>query len=103
MLGRLLDDHAPGSRIRAPDGGFNGRAECREGGDGGVEALGKGAREARAGAFEAGIEAANMMRKLFHMYEPAKKDEENSYNVDITTDMTIDDVMDEIVNILSKL
>ena len=44
-----------------------------------------------------------MMRKLFHMYEPAEKDEENSYNVDITTDMTIDDVMDKIVNILSKL
>ena len=57
----------------------------------------------RHGSEEAGIEAANMMRKLFHMYEPAEKDEENSYNVDITTDMTIDDVMDEIVNILSKL
>ena len=44
-----------------------------------------------------------MMRKLFHMYEPAEKDEENSYNVDITADMTIDDVMEEILKILSKL
>ena len=57
----------------------------------------------RHGSEEAGIEAANMMRKVFHMYEPAGRDEENSYNVDITANMTIDDVMDEILSILSKL
>ena len=44
-----------------------------------------------------------MMRKLFHIYEPAGRDEDNSYNVDITADMTIDDVMEEILKILSKL
>ena len=57
----------------------------------------------RHGSQEAGIEAANMMRRLFHMYEPVGRGEENSYNVDITVDMTIADVMDEILKILSKL
>ena len=44
-----------------------------------------------------------MMRRLFHMYEPVGRGEENSYNVDITADMTIADVMDEILKFLSKL
>ena len=57
----------------------------------------------RHGSDDAGVDTANMMRKLFHVYEPAGRDEDNSYNVDITADMTIDDVMEEILKILSKL
>ena len=57
----------------------------------------------RHGSDATGIDAANLMRKVFHIYEPAGRDEKNSYNVDITADMTMDDVMEEILKILSEL
>ena len=57
----------------------------------------------RHGSEDAGIEAANMMRKVFNIHEPAGKHEENAYNIDITADMTVDDVMNEILNVLGKI
>ena len=44
-----------------------------------------------------------MMRNIFDMYEPAGADEKNTYNVDIDADMTIDDVMNEIIKILGEI
>ena len=44
-----------------------------------------------------------MMRKVFNIYEPAGKHEENAYNIDITADMTIDDVMNKILKVLGKI
>ena len=58
---------------------------------------------ARHGSDESGAVAANMMRKVFDMFEPAGADEKNTYNVDIDADMTIDDVMSEILKILGKI
>ena len=58
---------------------------------------------ARHGSDKAGIDAANMMRNIFDMYEPAGADEKNTYNVDIDADMTIDDVMNEIIKILGEI
>ena len=58
---------------------------------------------ARHGSDEAGINAANMMRKVFDMYEPAGADEGNTYNVVIEVDMTIDDVMNEILKIIGRI
>ena len=52
---------------------------------------------------QAGIDAANMMRKVFDMYEPAGADEKNTYNVHIDAAMSIDDVMNKILEILGKI
>ena len=52
---------------------------------------------------QAGIDAANMMRTIFDMYEPAGAEEKNTYNVDIDANMSIDDVMNEILKILEKI
>ena len=57
----------------------------------------------RHGSDESGIDAANMMHNIFDMFEPAGADEKNTYNVDIDADMTIDDVMNEIIKILGEI
>ena len=45
----------------------------------------------------------NMLIKFAAMYEPAGEDEENAYNVEITEDMSREDVIQKILDIVDKL
>merc|ERR1719458_1149247 len=45
---------------------------------------------------------ADVLSKLFDAYEPAGEDEEGSYNVTITEDMTPDDVLKQVLEIIAK-
>jgi len=45
----------------------------------------------------------DMMKKIFDLYEPAGEDERNAFNVNITEDMSPDDVIQEVLNILQKM
>ena len=44
-----------------------------------------------------------MLSKLFDAYEPVGEDEEGSYNVTITEDMTPDDVLKNVLEIIAKI
>ena len=44
-----------------------------------------------------------MLVKLYALYEPAGDDEENAYNVTITEDMSPDDVVERVLEIVQKL
>ena len=54
-----------------------------------------------------GEEAARGFRdqlsKMYDMYEPAGEDEEGSYNVMITEEMTPDDVLKNVLEIIAKI
>ena len=43
-----------------------------------------------------------MFTKYADLFEPAGDDEENAYNLDITEDMTKDDVMEKVYEIIQK-
>ena len=43
------------------------------------------------------------MEKFYDLYEPAGDDEENAYNINITEDMSIDDVIQEFLKIAEKV
>ena len=43
------------------------------------------------------------MRKVFNFYEPAGNDEENAFNVDISEEMSVDDVMNKILEVLNSI
>ena len=43
------------------------------------------------------------LEKLFDAYERAGEDEEGAYNVDITEDMTRDDVLRKVIDITAKI
>ena len=40
---------------------------------------------------------------MFDMYEPAGEDEEGAYNVTITEDMSKDDVLKQVLDIIAKV
>ena len=44
-----------------------------------------------------------MMVKFFDLYEPAGTDEKNAYNIDITEDMSVEDVLQEVLKIVEKV
>ena len=43
---------------------------------------------------------ADVMNQVFELYEKPGADEKNTYNVDITEDMTTKDVMEKVLEIL---
>ena len=44
-----------------------------------------------------------MMAKFFDLYEPAGADEKNAYNIDITENMSVEDVLQEVLKIVEKV
>ena len=58
---------------------------------------------ARHGSDEAGKLSADLMRKVFNFYEPAGNDEENAFNIDISEEMSVEDVMNKILEVLDNL
>ena len=46
---------------------------------------------------------ADMLNKMYDSFEPAGEDEEGSYNVTITEDMTPDDVLKNVLEIIAKI
>ena len=46
---------------------------------------------------------ADALGKMFDSFEPAGEDEEGSYNVTITEDMTPDDVLKKVLEIIAKI
>ena len=57
----------------------------------------------RHGDDEQGKQFAEMMVKFFDLYEPAGTDEKNAYNIDITEDMSVEDVLQEVLKIVEKV
>ena len=47
--------------------------------------------------------SADCMRKVFKFYEPAGNDEENAFNIDISEEMGVDDVMNKILEVIDNL
>ena len=45
----------------------------------------------------------NMLFKYAELCEPAGDDEQNAYNITITEDMNVEDVMKKVLNIVQKL
>ena len=43
-----------------------------------------------------------MLEKMFDLYEKPGDSEENTYNVDITEDMTTKDVLDKVLKVIDK-
>ena len=50
-----------------------------------------------------GEEFTGYLTKMFEIYEPAENDEENAYNVKVTEDMTPDDVIQKVLEIVQNL
>ncbi len=44
-----------------------------------------------------------MTTQMFDDYEPAGEDEEGAYNVTVTEDMTPDDVLKRVIEIIGKI
>ena len=40
---------------------------------------------------------------MYDDYEPAREDEEGAYNVYVTEDMTRDDVLKQVIDMISKI
>ena len=51
----------------------------------------------RYGSSEKGAKFANKMKRFYDLYEPAGDDEENAFNIDITEDMSIEDVVETVL------
>ena len=43
------------------------------------------------------------MSKLFQEFEPAGGEEENAYNVEVSEDMTRDEVLEKVLEIVAKI
>ena len=43
------------------------------------------------------------MEKYYDLYEPAGEDEENAYNISVTEDMSVEDVIEEILKIAENI
>ena len=52
---------------------------------------------------EQGESLVEMMGNFFDLYEPAGKDEENAYNVEIDEDMTKDQVLQKVMDIVTEI
>ena len=46
---------------------------------------------------EVGAQMADMMKRFYDLYEPAGDDEENAFNIGITEDMSIEDVVEAVL------
>ena len=46
---------------------------------------------------EKGAKFADAMKRFYDLYEPAGDDEENAFNIDITEDMSIEDVIETVL------
>ena len=49
---------------------------------------------------EQGEVIATMLTKIAEFYEPAGNDEENAYNIEINEDMSPDDIIKKVMNIV---
>ena len=43
------------------------------------------------------------MEKFYDLYEPADEDEKNAYNIDITEDMSVEDVIKKVLKIVENI
>ena len=43
------------------------------------------------------------MEKFYDLYEPAGEDEKNAYNIDITEDMSVEDVIEKVLKIVENI
>ena len=50
-----------------------------------------------------GKEIQEGLERLYDSYEPAGEDEEGAYNVNITEDMTREDVLKQVIDIMAKI
>ena len=57
----------------------------------------------RHGKGEESKAAIDFMTKMHALYEPAGEDEENSFNINITYDMSPDDVVKKILHIMEQV
>ena len=48
-------------------------------------------------------QAVEAMNKMYDDYEPAGEDEEGAHNVTVTEDMTPDDVLKSVIDIIGKI
>ena len=46
---------------------------------------------------------ATMMEKFYDLCEPASEDEKNAYNIDITEDMSVEDVVNKVLEIVKNI
>ena len=51
----------------------------------------------------AGGQFGESLARMFDMYEPAGEDEEGAYNVAITEDMSRDDVLKKVLEIIANI
>ena len=61
------------------------------------ECQGKRLANRHAGDEEVGNMFAESLKKFYDLYEPAGEDEENAFNIDITEDMSIEDVVETVL------
>ena len=57
----------------------------------------------RHGDDDVGKQFVEMMEKFYDLYEPAGEDEENAYNISITEDMSVEDVIQKILKIAENV
>ena len=50
-----------------------------------------------------GAKLAALLEKFYDLYEPAGEDEKNAYNIDITEDMSVDDVIKKVLKIVENI
>ena len=50
-----------------------------------------------------GKEIQEGLERLYDSYEPAGEDEEGAYNVNITEDMSRDDVLKQVLDVIAKI
>ena len=61
------------------------------------ECQGKRLENRHAGDDEAGAMFADSLKRFYDLYEPAGENEENALNIDITEDMSIEDVVEVVL------
>ena len=57
----------------------------------------------RHGSDGQGAQLAALMEKFYDLYEPAGEDEKNAYNIDITEDMSVEDVIKKVLKIVENI
>ena len=50
-----------------------------------------------------GAKLAALMEKFYDLYEPADEDEKNAYNIDITEDMSVEDVIEKVLKTVENI
>ena len=49
------------------------------------------------------LESMSFLFKVFEAFEPAGEDEENAFNIIISEDMTKEDVLNKVLEIIAKI